>query len=130
MILPALIPTWLLATFGALLGAVLASFSVVVAERLPRGESVGGRSHCICGRQLSWWENVPIVGWVAARGTARCCGATIPAHYVIAEAAASVVTGAAFALLPLPAATVAAVVTQGAVLWVCWAPGMSGEGAT
>lgn len=71
--------------FGAVLGACLASFGCVVAERLPRRESLGGRSHCACGRQLHAYENVPILGWLALRGRTRCCGVRLPARYLIAE---------------------------------------------
>lgn len=75
--------------YAALLGAVLASFSCVLVERVPRGESIWGRSKCACGRQLHWAENVPVLSWVALRGTARCCGARIPVRYLVAEAGAA-----------------------------------------
>lgn len=75
--------------YGALFAAALASFAGVVAERGRRGESpFGGRSHCACGRQLRAWENVPVLGWLLAAGRARCCGARIPARYVLSEAVA------------------------------------------
>lgn len=40
---------------------------------------------CACGRQLRWRENVPILGWLVYKGTARCCLAKIPVRYLWAE---------------------------------------------
>lgn len=103
------------------LGAVVASFLCVVAERVPAGRSLGGRSRCVCGRQLRAWENVPVLSWVVLRGTARCCRARIPARYVLAEAG----LGIWFALAA--AVDVGAVVFGGAavagaaiLVVVCW----------
>ena len=90
-----LLPAWYTATLGALLGGAIASFAGVIAERVPAGESLGGRSRCVCGRQLRISENIPVVGWVAVRGVARCCGARMPAWYVVTEAATAVMWGAA-----------------------------------
>lgn len=87
------------ALFGAWLAASVASFLCVVAERVPRGESVNGRSHCICGRQLTWWENIPVVSWLALRGVSRCCGSRIPTQYVVAEGLCALAGAAAGALL-------------------------------
>jgi leader peptidase (prepilin peptidase) / N-methyltransferase len=84
---------WYVATMGAILGSITASFLCVVAERVPRGLSIGGRSKCVCGRQLLIRENLPVIGWLVARGQARCCGAKIPMVYFGAE----VVLGAAWA---------------------------------
>ena len=69
----------------AFVGASIGSFLCVVVERVPKGESIGGRSHCTCGRQLTWWENIPIVSWLALRGRARCCGAKLPIRYLLFE---------------------------------------------
>ena len=70
-----------------LFGSSIASFLGVAAERPLRQESLNGRSHCVCGRKLSWHENIPVFGWLKARGKAKCCGSTIPKRYVISEAA-------------------------------------------
>jgi prepilin signal peptidase PulO-like enzyme (type II secretory pathway) len=78
-------PWWLLALYGFLFGSVWASFAAVVVERTARRESLGGRSHCVCGRQLRATENIPIVGWLRSGGKARCCGSSIPVWYVLFE---------------------------------------------
>lgn len=79
-------------TFGTIfiicfgfIGGSIASFLGVVFERVPKGESINGRSVCACGRQLKWYENVPIIGWLRIKGTAKCCGAKLPVHYLMTE---------------------------------------------
>lgn len=81
------------AVYGALMGAALASYGCVIAERVPRGETLGGRSHCACGRQLRAVELAPVLGWLACRGRARCCGARLPIGYLVAELLAGVLGG-------------------------------------
>lgn len=81
--------------FGLMLGGALASFACVFVERGKRNESLNGRSHCACGRQLSWYENVPVLGWVMILGKARCCGAVLSPWYVLTEVAGSVFCGLA-----------------------------------
>jgi leader peptidase (prepilin peptidase) / N-methyltransferase len=83
--------------FAALLGLAFGSFLNVCLSRWPVGESiVRPRSHCrSCGRVLAWWENVPLVSWVALRGRCRGCGARIAWRYVAVEA----VVGALWALV-------------------------------
>ncbi len=78
----------------ALLGAAIGSFLNVCIYRLPRRESlVWPASHCTsCGRTLSWYENVPVIGWLALRGRCRTCGERISIVYPIVE----VVTAAVF----------------------------------
>ena len=78
----------------ALIGASIGSFLNVCIYRLPRRESlVWPASHCTsCGRTLSWYENVPIVGWLALRGRCRTCGERISVIYPIVE----IVTAAIF----------------------------------
>lgn len=80
------LPWWLLACYGFLFGSVWGSFAAVVVERTARRESLGGRSHCACGRQLRIRENIPVLGWLRCRGVARCCGARLPVWYVGFEA--------------------------------------------
>jgi leader peptidase (prepilin peptidase)/N-methyltransferase len=74
--------------FAALLGLCFGSFLNVCLSRWPAGESVvHPRSHCRgCGRTLAWWENVPLVSWVALRGRCRGCGVRISVRYPLVEA--------------------------------------------
>jgi leader peptidase (prepilin peptidase)/N-methyltransferase len=76
-------------TFAGLLGLAFGSFLNVCLSRWPEGESVvTPRSHCRgCGHTLAWWENVPLVSWLALRGRCRKCSATISWRYPLVELA-------------------------------------------
>ncbi|MFC7300805.1 prepilin peptidase [Cognatiluteimonas weifangensis] len=92
------------------LGLLLGSFLNVVILRLPRrlewqwkrdslevlGEPevydppppgiVVERSHCPhCKHQLAWWENIPVLSWLALRGRCRSCHAPISLQYPLVE---------------------------------------------
>ena len=44
------------------------------------------RSHCPhCKHQLSWYENIPVVSWLALRGKCRNCKAPISPQYPLVE---------------------------------------------
>jgi leader peptidase (prepilin peptidase)/N-methyltransferase len=77
----------------ALIGASIGSFLNVCIYRLPRRESLmWPASRCTsCGRPLAWYENVPIVGWLALRGRCRTCGQRISIVYPIVEAITAVI---------------------------------------
>jgi leader peptidase (prepilin peptidase)/N-methyltransferase len=105
----AIITAWV-----AFLGASVASFLCVVVERVPRGESVSGRSHCVCGRQLTAVENIPVVSWLVLRGRSRCCHTQIPAFYVLTEAAFALSWGLTVAVTGF--STVLAATVVGTVL--------------
>lgn len=92
-----LIMTGVLILLAFFLGASLASFTAVAIECYP-DEPITGRSHCICGRQLTASENIPVVGWLKARGRAKCCGAKIPTWYFVYELSAGTVFALATAL--------------------------------
>ncbi len=73
--------------FAGLVGLAFGSFLNVCLSRWPAGESiVKPRSHCRgCGRTLAWWENVPLLSWLALRGRCRSCGASIGWRYLLVE---------------------------------------------
>jgi len=81
---------------AGVIGLFVGSFLNVVIYRTPLGLSVAApRSFCpTCDRQLLWWENVPVVSWVALRGRCRTCRLPISARYPLVELA----TAVAFAL--------------------------------
>jgi prepilin signal peptidase PulO-like enzyme (type II secretory pathway) len=44
------------------------------------------RSFCdYCGRQLKWYENIPVVSWLVQKGKTRCCDKKLPILYPIVE---------------------------------------------
>lgn len=77
--------TLIMAILFGMLGASLSSFTSVVIERTKRGESINGRSHCVCGRQLKWYENIPIIGWLRIGGVTKCCSTKLPVSYLVGE---------------------------------------------
>lgn len=64
---------------SALAGAIVGSFVTVVVDRVPRGISViRPPSRCRgCDSELEAIELVPVLSWLATRGTCRHCGARI-----------------------------------------------------
>ncbi len=77
------------AAIALLPGLALGSFLNVVAARVPlRRSIVAPASACMsCGSTLAWYDNVPLVSFVALRGRCRRCGETIPWRYPAVEAA-------------------------------------------
>jgi leader peptidase (prepilin peptidase)/N-methyltransferase len=92
-------PHGLVSTFAGLLGAVLGSFLNVCVYRWPLGESVvRPRSRCpACARPIAWYENVPVVSWLALRGRCRGCGVRISVQYPLVELATAAIWVAAVA---------------------------------
>lgn len=90
-----LVAAWL----GAI-GSCVGSFLNVLAYRLPRKISViFPPSRCpVCLHAIRWFDNVPVIGWLALRGRCRDCRAPISARYPAVEA----LVGVAFATLALP----------------------------
>lgn len=74
--------TYLLLSLLFILGAIVGSFLNVVILRLPREQSLKGRSHCpSCGHQLSALELVPFFSFIFLRGKCRACGKKISWRY-------------------------------------------------
>ena len=69
------------------LGAILASFIGVIAERLNTGQSfLTGRSHCdACNSPLSPIALIPILSYFILRGRATCCGARLSLRAPLTE---------------------------------------------
>lgn len=72
----------------ACVGLVIGSFLNVVIARLPAEESViWPRSRCpACFHALSWYENIPLLSWLALRGRCRACRCRISIQYPMVEA--------------------------------------------
>ena len=68
-------------------GACVGSFINVVALRMPAGIGIA-RSSSRCPRCLHpirWYDNIPLVSWLALRGRCRDCGTWISVRYPLIE---------------------------------------------
>jgi len=85
-----------LAAAAFLPGLALGSFLNVVAARVPLGRSVvRPASACMsCGRELAWYDNVPVVSWALLRGRCRHCETAIPWKYPLVELATALLVAA------------------------------------
>ena len=88
----------ILGAFSFGLGACIASFLNVVIWRVPRGESiVSPPSHCPkCNAAIKWYQNIPILSWLALRGKCANCKAPISPRYILIEALGGLLFLAAF----------------------------------
>jgi leader peptidase (prepilin peptidase) / N-methyltransferase len=70
-------------------GLALGSFLNVVAARLPRGGSIvrPGSACLSCRTPIAWYDNLPLVSYLALRGRCRACGARIGVRYPAVELA-------------------------------------------
>ena len=82
-----------LVAFVGVFGAMLGSFLNVCVYRLPRGESVIlPGSHCPgCGKPIAWYDNIPVVSYLALRGRCRRCGTHISVQYPLIELAVGLI---------------------------------------
>src|SRR5690349_9078045 len=80
-----------------IIGIFVGSFLNVLADRLPRGESVlWGRSHCdFCKKTLRWYELVPLFSYLLQNGRCRRCHKKLSVQYPLME----LVTGVSFVIL-------------------------------
>ena len=110
----------ILAFFSFWLGACIASFLNVVIWRAPRGESiVSPPSHCPkCNSPIKWWQNIPILSWLALRGKCANCKAPISPRYIFVEALGGCLFLAAFLWLWLPTMPLWFAVTHVVVMWI------------
>ena len=77
---------------SAILGLLFGSFLNVCIMRLPRGESiVSPRSHCrVCNAPIRWYDNLPLLSYLALRARCRTCHARIAWRYPAVELAVAV----------------------------------------
>lgn len=84
-----------------ILGLLVGSFLNVVLFRFETGETVvSGRSRCnACKETIAWYDNIPLLSFMALRGKCRRCGARISWQYPTVELATALlfaVAGKAF----------------------------------
>ena len=98
---------FILGVFSFGLGACIASFLNVVIWRVPRGESiVSPPSHCPkCNALIRWYQNIPILAWLALRGKCANCKEPISPRYILIETLGGLLFLAAFLAFLAPAVT-------------------------
>ena len=79
-----------------LFGTFIGSFLNVCVHRLPRNESVvTPPSRCYsCGTHLTWYDNLPVIGWLLVWGRCRWCKTPFSARYLFAELGVGALTAA------------------------------------
>ena len=93
----------LLIAYAGLLGAVLGSFLNVCILRWgaePKQSVVRPPSRCPrCGHPIRWYENIPILSWIALRGRCSGCGEPISPLYPAVELATALLWAGSVTLL-------------------------------
>src|SRR5436190_16726583 len=102
----------LLAFYAFAMGAIVGSFLNVVIHRYPREESiVFPASHCPnCNTNIRWFDNIPILSYLALGARCRTCKVPISPRYPLIELANALFylaifqrTGPSLIFLPLAA---------------------------
>jgi prepilin signal peptidase PulO-like enzyme (type II secretory pathway) len=82
-----------------LFGLVIGSFLNVVIVRLPAGQNLWTpRSNCPgCAKTIAWYDNIPVLSFIALRGRCRGCGTRISWRYPLVEMATTALWLVAYA---------------------------------
>lgn len=91
--------------FSFAFGACIASFLNVCIWRLPRNESVvRPASHCPnCNAPIRWYQNIPILSYVALGGRCANCRKPISMRYAVVEMLGGILFFMAFIQWAMPA---------------------------
>ena len=83
----ATLPSGLTSLFSMMIGLVIGSFLNVVVARVPQKKSlIHPPSHCPgCEQPIRWWDNIPVLSYVALRGRCRKCKTRISIRYPVIE---------------------------------------------
>ncbi len=68
-------------------GAIIGSFLNVCIVRMPQEKSIAfPSSHCVsCQHPIAWFDNIPLISWMALGGKCRHCKAKISFRYWFVE---------------------------------------------
>ncbi|MCX8082502.1 MAG: prepilin peptidase [bacterium] len=82
-----------------ILGLAFGSFANVVIYRLPKGKSIiyPGSQCPSCGKNILWYDNIPLLSYLLLKGKCRFCKAKISCRYFVVE----LITGLLFLSLYL-----------------------------
>lgn len=89
---------WIWFGFIVVLGACVGSFLNVVIYRLPREKSLvrPGSACPACSTPIYFYDNIPVISWLALRGRCRQCGAAISVRYPLVELLTAVLFGGVY----------------------------------
>jgi leader peptidase (prepilin peptidase) / N-methyltransferase len=98
MIDPALF--WMTTTMALLLGSLIGSFLNVVIYRVPEGLSIAyPPSRCPeCEHAITWYQNIPVLSYIALRGRCASCRTSISPRYPLIETLTASLFAAAWVL--------------------------------
>jgi len=86
-------PLFLILVFIFVFGLIIGSFLNCLVWRLNKKETLLGRSYCPkCGKQIAWYDNIPLLSFIILGGKCRQCDKKISWQYPIVE----LVTGILF----------------------------------
>lgn len=90
---------WMVSAVAGLYGLVVGSFLNVCSLRWPVDQSVvKPGSRCPgCEQAIAWFDNIPVLSWVALRGRCRHCGESISVQYPLVELANGLMWAGMFA---------------------------------
>jgi leader peptidase (prepilin peptidase) / N-methyltransferase len=90
-------PAFQIAAAGAF-GAIVGSFLNVCIYRLPLKQSIvwPGSACPHCRRELSWYENIPVLSFAVLGGKCRTCRKSIGVRYPVIEAITAIMFAAAW----------------------------------
>lgn len=79
-----------------ILGASIGSFLNVLIDRLPKNQSILGRSRCdFCKKKIVWYDLIPVLSYFILKGRSRCCHKKLSFQYPLVET----ITGLMFVFL-------------------------------
>ncbi len=79
-----------------IIGASIGSFLNVLIDRLPKNQSILGRSHCdFCRKKIAWYDLFPVISFFLLGGRCRYCHKKLSWQYPLVET----ITGAIFVMV-------------------------------
>ncbi|MBP1042797.1 prepilin peptidase [Vagococcus sp. BWB3-3] len=90
-----------------IIGMCLGSFFMVVGYRVPKGETLSGRSHCdACHHQLKAWQLIPGISYLLLKGKCHYCSSKIGVFSPVFEVISGVLFVMSAVLLQLTPETI------------------------
>lgn len=82
---------------GFILGIILGSFALALADRSLKNTSILGRSYCPkCKKTLKWYDLIPVFSYLILQGKCRYCNKKIGIEYLLVEIVMGVLIGFLF----------------------------------